>query len=111
MNCLENQRLCLMQGQAIELEIPVVNCAGEPADLTAAAVEFGIAPNHAAPYTVTPAARIEGSTVFVALTSAETAALDAGPLYFSAWVTIAGQSTPIARGVLTVRRDSRSASP
>jgi len=109
MRCLENQKLCILRGQAIEISIPVIEQDRQPADLAGATAEFGLSASPSQPYEHVVSTAVEGNTITASISSALSAQLGRGMYYFSCWVTISGASTPVARGFLTVTNDSRSA--
>lgn len=108
MRFFENQQLCLIRGQSLEIEIPVTE-DGDPADLSSATAEFGLAPSSSSAYTLNLSPTITASTVAAEIGSAQSEQLTGSRYYFSAWVTIAGESTPVARGHISVQSDSRTA--
>ena len=109
MRCLTDQQVCIARDQALDFVIPVLNNDGTPTDLTGAVVEFGIATSDRSSYMTTLSTSRVDNVITAKLTSIESSALTLSRYYFSAWVTISGESTPVAKGYLTVQNDSRSA--
>lgn len=109
--CLQSQSLCILRGQALDIDVPVINAeTGEPADLAGATFKFGLALSNESAYahelTTSNAAHVITGVIDNALSEQ----LTETEYYFSVWVTIAGASTPVAKGFLTVSNDSRTAS-
>src|SRR5690625_5625951 len=83
MRCLENQKLCILRGQAIEISIPVIEQDRQPADLAGATTEFGLSASPSQPYEHVVSTVVEGNTITATISSALSAQLDRGMYYFS----------------------------
>lgn len=112
MNCIEMQSLCAIRGQTLEIDIPVVDDAGDPVDLAGFTIECGVALTQTKPYLhelPTEVLGADNNVIRATLTSSACEALKARPHYFSAWVITGDVKTPVARGTLHVQPDSRVA--
>src|SRR6056297_1907573 len=105
---LSKQDINLIRGQALDIEIPVKNDDGTDTDLAGATIEFGLASSSNRPYTQTIPTSVSGSLITAAIDSDTSEELDRRQYYYSTWVTIAGESTPVARGTIIVENDSRT---
>lgn len=108
LQCLTRQTLCVLRGQALDILIAVVDQAGEPVDVELATVVFGIGLAADQPYLHELPVEVSGDVISASLSSTLAAQLTAKQYYFSCWVTISSESTPVVRGTLTVQNDSRS---
>lgn len=109
--CLKSQSLCILRGQALDIEVPVINAeTGAEADLAGATLDFGLALGRDSAYVHTLSASKAAHVITGQIDNALSEQLTEGEYYFSVWVTIAGASTPVAKGFLTVSNDSRTAS-
>lgn len=106
---LTEQNITIIKGQALDIDITVTDSAGDAADLSAASATFGIATSKNAAYTQELDTTIASNVITAELTSAISAALTAGVYYFSAWVLIGSDWTPVAYGQFIIRSDSRTA--
>lgn len=106
---IEKQVIGIIRGQALDIEIPVTNVDGSPANLSGATILFGMAATARSDYAITLTTSVSGSTITAALTSAIAEALTLSQYYFSCWVDISDDGTPVARGTITVYNDSRTA--
>lgn len=106
---IDNQAIEILRGQALDIEILVLNTDGTAANLAGATVLFGISKAPKVDYDTTLTTSVTGSTITAELTSTIAAALVNQQYYFSCWVQISSEWTPVARGYLTVYNDSRTA--
>lgn len=109
LSCLTKFNICLIRGQALEIDIPVLDQSGQPVDLSNAAVEVGYSESSRYPYQQTLTSTTSTNVITATITSTISAAFTTNSIYLSAWVTIAGESTPVARGYISIEPDSRSA--
>lgn len=94
----------IVRGQALDIEVTVPS----KIYLLGATVEFGIAPSMATPYNLILSTSKSGQVITGSLESIDSAGLDLIKYYFSCWITVEGNSTPVARGYLLVSDDSRN---
>lgn len=94
----------IVRGQAANFLVTVP----PEADLLAASIEFGISIGPSQPYIVDLPTSVDGQVITGALSGAESATLDRVKYYYSCWVTISGDPTPVARGYINVTKDSRN---
>lgn len=94
----------IIRGQALDIEITV------PAevDLTGALVSFGIADTPTAPYTETVQTSKSGQVITARLTGDQSARLARPKHYYSCWIVIADDPTPVARGYINIENDPRN---
>jgi len=97
-------RIDIIRGQALDIVISVPDAI----NLTGATALFGIAGSSLTAYTLTLTATVSGQTLLVPLTGVQTAELNQKTHYYSCWLEIAGDPTPIARGIIGVTADSRN---
>lgn len=109
LKCMRGQTLCVVRGQALDIEIAITDQDGNAPDLTGATATFGIAPDNKTTYQETLTATISGETLTAELTSAISGSLAPGNYYFSAWVHMGSDDTPVALGKLTIQPDARTA--
>ena len=105
MSCLPLiSNIDIIRGQALDIEITVP--AG--VDLSGATVAFGIsdAPNFA--YSVNLTTSKAGQVITAFLTETESVLLTKRQHYYSCWLVIADDPTPVARGYINVSNDSRN---
>lgn len=100
----EIKNIELVRGQAANLNVTVP----AEADLTAATIEFGIANGISTPYVVDLATSVDGQVITGKLTGAQSASLPLLRYYYSCWVTILGDPTPVARGYITFTQDPKN---
>lgn len=103
----ETQCIEILLGQALELTIPVTDSDGNDVNVEGATVEFGLGPNSGASPTETLHTSESGNEITVTLSTAKCLELGAGMLFFSCWVTIAGDATPVAMGWLRIIDSTR----
>ena len=103
----QSQRIELLLGQALDLTIPVNDRSGDPVDVEGADIEFTLGSSGTAEPTDSLPTTATGSQISVSLSSAKSLELGASNLFFACWVTILGESTPIARGSLIIRGSTR----
>jgi len=102
------QRIEILAGQALELTIPVVDQdTGENVEVEGATVDVGLGSSS----TVAPAENLphseSGHEITMTLSSQQSLELSGSSHYFSVWLTILGESTPVARGWLEIRKSTR----
>jgi hypothetical protein len=97
-------RIDIIRGQALDIVISVPDAI----DLTGATALFGIAGSKFSAYTLTITATVSGQTLLVPMTGVQSAELIQEEHYYSCWLEIAGDHTPIARGNIGVTADSRN---
>ena len=95
----------ILRGQALDIDITVP----VEADLSAATVEFGLSTSADAAYTDTINTTKAGQIITAEIDSVTSAGLTADTYYYSCWINITGDYTPVARGYITVKDDSRTA--
>lgn len=112
--CLKIQEPCaILRGQDIAIRVSVVDQdTGDPVDLTAATVEGGLARRNREPYLIDGVGSVEDTNVAVlSFSGSDTETLPRGAYYFSVWVILSGEATPVAIGVLPVEDDPRANAP
>lgn len=92
----------MIRGQALDIEVTV---PGE-ADLTGATVEFGLALSPKHPYVETLSTTKAGQVITAEITGAQSSGLKCSRYFYSCWIVISGDPTPVARGYLTLLPDS-----
>jgi hypothetical protein len=97
-------RIDIIRGQALDIVISVPDAI----DLTGSTALFGIAGSKFSAYTLTLTATVLGQTLLVPLTGSQSEELNQETHYYSCWLVIAGDPTPIARGIIGVTADSRN---
>ncbi len=96
--------LDMVRGQALDIEVTVP----VEVDLSGATVEFGIAKSSSSPYELSWSTSKAGQIITGALESIDSEGLELGRYFFSCWITISGDSTPVARGYLLISSDARN---
>jgi len=94
----------IIRGQAANLLVTVP----DEADLLAASIQFGVSIGPSQPYIITLPTNVDGQVITGALEAADSETLTGKKYYFSCWVVISGDPTPVARGYLNVTNDSRN---
>jgi len=94
----------IVRGQALDINVTVPDAV----DLTGATVEFGIAKSSSSPYELSLSTSKAGQIITGALESIDSEGLELGRYFFSCWITISGDSTPVARGYLLISSDARN---
>ena len=103
----ETQCIYILQGQALDLVIPVSDSDGNAVDVEGATVEFGLSESPTESPTEMIPTTESGNEITASLTSAKNLELGPGKSFFSCWVTINGESTPVARGWLYISESTR----
>lgn len=103
----ETQRIEILLGQALELTIPVTDSDGNDVNVEGATVEFGLGPDPVSTPTELLPTSESGNEITVTLSTAKCLELGEGMLFFSCWVTIASDATPVARGWLRIIGSTR----
>jgi len=103
------QRIEILAGQALELTIPVVDQdTGENVQVEGATVDVGLGSSS----TVAPAENLphteDGHEITITVSSEKSQELAGSSHYVSVWVTILGDSTPVARIWLEIRKSTRT---
>ena len=96
--------VCAVRGQALDIEVTVP----DEADLSVATIEFGIAPNEKSAYLFTLTTSFSGQVITGTMTEAQSLQLIRSQYYFSCWVTIESDPTPVAVGWLRLTPDPRN---
>lgn len=104
MSVPEIKSIHAIRGQSLFIDIPVP----DDADLSGASIEFGIAENDSLPYIETLSTTTSGQTITADLSSEISLALHKSRYYFSCWLVIGGDPTPVARGYINIKGDSRN---
>ena len=104
MSELEFGEISIMRGQAVDIEIDVP----KEADLSIATIEFGVSIGPSDPYLFTLSTTVSGNTIKGTLEGSETLPLDKKTYYYSCWVIINDDATPVARGFLKLSDDLRN---
>jgi hypothetical protein len=97
-------RIDIIRGQALDIVISVPDAI----NLDGATALFGISGSNFSAYTLTLPATVAGQTLLVSLTGTQSTGLANKTHYYSCWLEIAGDPTPIARGIIGVTADSRN---
>ena len=108
MKCIDLQNICVLRGQAVDIEVTVLNDDGTDAILSGATLEFGLAGRSSAAYVLEKTPTAVNNVITAPITEADYGSLPAKQYYFSFWVIIEGSPTPVARGHLEIANDSRS---
>lgn len=107
MSCLPKiGEIKIIRGQALDINITVP----QGVDLASATVTFGIADSATSPYTTTlPTTKTgNGKVITAQLSGADSAQLNRAKHYYSCWLEISGDPTPVARGFFKIENDSRN---
>ena len=94
----------ILRGQALDINISV---PGE-ADLSAAIVTFGLSGSYSSTYIKTLETSKSAQVITAYLDSETSKGLTEDRYYYSCWIEILGDYTPVARGYITVKDDSRT---
>jgi hypothetical protein len=99
----------MLAGQALELTIPVVDQdTGATVQVEGATVDVGLGSSS----TAAPAENLphteDGHEITITVSSEKSQALAGSSHYVSVWVTILGDSTPVARIWLEIRNSTRT---
>ena len=94
----------IIRGQVLDIEITVP--AG--VDISNATVSFGISDGPEFAYEVTLTTSKSGQVITAILTEAKSLLLVKDRQFYSCWVVIAGNPTPVARGYIKISNDSRN---
>ena len=102
------QDIEILEGQSIDFTVPVTDDDG-PVNLDGGDLKFYITPRQgvAPVLTKTPSSAV--NVISESLTTAESLTLGAGRYYYAFWVTLLGESTPVARGTLRIRNSTKGA--
>ncbi len=100
----ELKEIEIVRGQATNflVTVPV------EADLSSATIDFGISKGVSEPYLVDLTTTVDGQVITGKLTNTQSASLTSNRYYYSCWVIISGDPTPVARGYITLKSDSRN---
>jgi len=96
--------ISIIRGQALDIEVSVP--AG--VDLSGATAAFGISDNPESAYKVNLATSKSGQVITAILNAADSLMLTRSQHYYSCWVVIANDPTPVARGYINVSNDPRN---
>ena len=105
MSCSESfKNIEIVRGQVLDIEITVPTGV----DISNATVTFGIsdAPDFA--YDLTLTTSKSGQVITAILTGEKSLLLTKSQHFYSCWVLVAGNPTPVARGYIKVCGDSRN---
>lgn len=94
----------ILRGQALDISISVP----VEADLSAATVTFGLSDSYSSTYSQTLTTSKSGQVITAYLDSATSKDLVEDAYYYSCWIDISGDYTPVARGYIKVKDDSRT---
>lgn len=94
----------IVRGQAANFLVTVP----AEANLAAATIDFGISIGPSQPYIIDLSTTIDGQIITASLTGEQSETLDKVKYYYSCWVIISGDPTPVARGYINVTKDSRN---
>lgn len=108
LRCLSRQAFCVIRGESTDIIISVIDDSGQPVDLAAASVEFGLAPNSSLGYIKTLSVSTSDNIITASIGSADYDDLPRSRYYFSCWVSFGSDSKPVARGEITIENDSRA---
>lgn len=103
----QTQRLDLLLGQALDLTIPVTDTDGNAVDVEGATVDFTLGASSETTPTDTLPTTTAGNEITVNLTTAKSLELGVVSLFGACWVTILGESTPVARIQLNIKQSTR----
>ena len=102
------QEICVLRGQALDIEVPVKNDDGTDANLSGATLEFGLSVDSNKPYVLEKTPSAVSNILTASIVEADYDTLIKKQYYYSFWVIIEGSPTPVARGFLNIANDSRS---
>ena len=105
MSCIPSiSNIEIVRGQALDIEVTVP----EGVDLSGATATFGIAETPESAYTVNLTTSKAGQVITAVLTEAKSLLLTRRQHYYSCWVMIGDDPTPVARGYISVSSDPRN---
>ena len=94
----------IIRGQALDIEVKVP----DGVDISSATASFGIAFTPESAYTVNLTTSKAGQVITAALTETKSLLLTRAQHYYSCWIVIGTDPTPIARGYINVSNDPRN---
>jgi hypothetical protein len=100
----ELKNIDIIRGQALDIEVTVP----DGADLSGATATFGIAETPESAYVVNLTTSKSGQVITAVLTETKSLLLTRRQHYYSCWVIIGGDPTPVARGYINVSNDPRN---
>ena len=105
MSCIPSiSNIEIVRGQALDIEVTVP----DGVDLSGATATFGIAETPESAYTVNLTTSKAGQVITAALTEAKSLLLTRKQHYYSCWVVIGDDPTPVARGYINISNDPRN---
>jgi len=100
----EIKNIQIIRGQALDIEVTVP--AG--VDLSGATATFGISDTPESAYIVNLDTSKSGQVITALLSETKSLLLTKRQHFYSCWVVIANDPTPVARGYINVSNDSRN---
>lgn len=102
------QDIDILEGQAIDFTVPVTE-DGVAVNLDGADLKFYISPRQGQAPVLTKTPSSTDNIISESLTTTESLDLGANRYYYSFWITLLGESTPVARGLLRIRNSTKGA--
>jgi len=100
----ELKNIEIIRGQALDIEVTVPSGV----DLSGATASFGISDNPESAYIANLTTSKSGQVITAILSETESLSLTRAQHYYSCWVVIADDPTPVARGYINVSNDPRN---